>query len=143
MSFEERLEAVKAKREAVRARNDEMVKIIRDSIDAGDEKFAEDLKNLKWAFGEVSAELDDQADAIDEKIEEKIDAAEDRRENIRAKIAGIKTEIEKADREDFIVDLLIYAEECAEIAAYYSKEADYAMAVAEEQIKIYNEKFGE
>ncbi len=143
MSFDERVEAFWAKREDVRAKHDERVKAIRDSIDAGDQKFVDDMKNLKWAFGEAAAELSDQADAIDEKIEEKVDAAEDRRENIKAKIAGIKTEIEKADQEDFIVDLLVYAEDCAEIAAYFSNEADCAMAVAEEQIRLYNEKFGE
>lgn len=147
MSFDERLEALWAKRDEARAKHDEKVRILRESIDAGDKQFVEDMKTLKWAFGEASAELSDQADAIDdaidEKIEERIEAAEDRRENIRSKIAGIKTEIEKADQEDFIVDLLVYAEDCAEIAAYFSEEADYAMAAAEEQIRIYKEKFGE
>lgn len=143
MSFDERLEALRAMREERRAKNDEIVKSIRDSIDSGDEKFAEDVKNLRWAFGEVSAEFSDQADAIDEKIDEKIDAAKERRENVKAKIADIKSDMEKKDLENFIVDLIIYAEDCAEIAAYYFEEADYAILAAEEQIKIYNEKFGE
>lgn len=147
MSYEERLEALRAKREDLRAKNDERVKALRESIDAGDQKFAEDMKNLKWAFGEVSAELNDQADAIDDKIDQKIDkridAAETRRANIKAKIEGVRTEIERADREALIVDILLYAEDCAEIAAYYSEEADFAMAAAEEQIRLYNEKFGE
>lgn len=143
MSFDERLEAIRARREELRAKNDEMVKAIRESVDAGDQKFAEDMKNLKWAFKEASDELNDQADAIDDMIEDKIEAAEDRRENIKSKIAGIKTEIQKADQEALILDILIYAEDCAEIAAYYSEEADFAMAAAEEQIKIYKEKFGE
>lgn len=143
MSFEERLEAVRARREELRAKNDEVVKAIRESVDAGDQKFAEDMKNLRWAFGEVSEELNDQADAIDDMIEDKIEAAEDRRENIRDKIAGIKTEIQKAEQESLILDVLVYAEDCAEIAAYYSEEADFAMAAAEELISNYKEKFGE
>ncbi len=143
MSFDERLEAVRARREEIRAKNDERVRIIRESVDAGDQKFAEDMKNLKWAFGEASAELNDQADALDDKIDAKIDAAEQRRENLKAKIAGIKTDIQKADQEAFILDILIYAEDCAEIAAYYAEEADFAMAAAEEQIRLYNEKFGD
>lgn len=143
MSFDERLEALKAKREEHRAKNDELVKSIRDSIDAGDQKFLEDMKNLKWAVGEASAELSDQADALDDLIDDKIDAAEDRRENIKAKLKGIKTDFEKAELEDLIVDILLYAEDCAEIAAYYSEEADFAMAAAEEQIKIYKEKYGD
>lgn len=142
MNFDERLEALRAKREERRAKNDEVVKALRESVDAGDQKFAEDVKNLKWAFGEVSAELGDQADAIDDKIDEKIDAAEERRSNIKAKVAAFKTEIEKADQEDLIVDILVYAEDCAEVAAYFAQEADFAIAAAEEQIKIYNEKFG-
>lgn len=143
MSFEERLEAVRARREELRAKNDEVVKAIRESVDAGDQKFAEDMKNLRWAFGEASEELNDQADALDDMIEDKIEAAEDRRENIRDKIAGIKTEIQKAEQESLILDVLVYAEDCAEIAAYYSEEADFAMAAAEELISNYKERFGE
>ncbi len=147
MSFDERLEAIWAKREELRAKHDDRVKAVRESIDEGDKKFAEDMQTLKWAFGEASAELNEQADAIDAKIDaridEKIDASEARRENIRAKVEGFKAEIEKAEQEALIVDILVYAEDCADIAAYYSQEADFAMAAAEELIAIYNEKFGE
>lgn len=147
MSFDERMEALWAKREELRAKHDDRVKVIRDSIDAGDQQFVEDMKNLKWAFGEATAEINEQADAldakIDEKIDERIDAAEERHENIKAKIAGFKSDIEKAEQEALIVDILVYAEDCADIAAYYSQEADFAMAAAEELIALYNEKFGE
>lgn len=147
MSFDERMEALKARREELRAKHDEMVKTVRESVDAGDQQFAEDMKTLKWAFGEASAELNEQADAldqkIDEKIDERIDAAEERRAKIKGKIADIKTDIERAEQEALIVDILVYAEDCAEIAAYYSEEFDFAMAAAEELIANYNEKFGE
>lgn len=147
MNFDERLEAVKARREELRARHDEMVKIMRESVDAGDQKFAEDVRNLKRAFGDASLEINEQADAlgekIDNKVDERIEKVENRRQNIKDKIEGIKTDIQKADQESLIEDILSYAEDCAIIAAYYSEEAAYAMVAAEEQIKLYNEKFGE
>ena len=61
----------------------------------------------------------------------------------KAKIAAHKEAIDKAAREELILDLLDYAEGCYEMACAWALEAEAAMMEAASEINDYTEKFGE
>lgn len=61
----------------------------------------------------------------------------------KAKIAAHKEAIDKAAREELILDLLDYADGCYEMACAWALEAEAAMMEAASEINDYTEKFGE
>ena len=48
----------------------------------------------------------------------------------------------KADQEEFILELLDYADECQATAVYMAEEAAVAYKTAAQEIAKYNEKYG-
>ena len=61
----------------------------------------------------------------------------------KEKVAERKEARDKAAQEQWIVDLLAYAEACYEMACSWALEAEYTMMEAAYEIDYYNEKFGE
>ena len=60
----------------------------------------------------------------------------------KEKIAVRKEELDKAAQEDWILDLLDYANSCYEMAYAWALEAEYTMMEAAYEIDYYNERFG-
>ena len=61
----------------------------------------------------------------------------------KEKVAERKEARDKAAQEQWIVDLLAYAEGCYEMAYAWALEAEYTLMEAAYEIDYYNEKFGE
>ena len=62
--------------------------------------------------------------------------------NAKEKIAARKEAIDKAEQEEWILDLLDYAEGCYEMAYAWALEAEYTMMEAAYEMDYYNERFG-
>ena len=61
----------------------------------------------------------------------------------KAKIAERREAIDKAAQEEWILDLLDYANACYEMAYAWALEAEYTIMEAAYEINYYNERFGE
>ena len=59
----------------------------------------------------------------------------------REKLAEHKEAFDKAAQEEWILDLLAYAEGCYEMAYAWAEEAEYTMMEAAYEIDYYNERF--
>ena len=62
---------------------------------------------------------------------------------LKQKIADRRAEKDKAAMENYILDLLDYAEACQQVAFAAAIEADMTLLEAAEVAAEYNEKFGE
>lgn len=62
--------------------------------------------------------------------------------NAKEKISERREAIDKAAEEEWILDLLDYAEGCYEMALAWALEAEYTMMEAAYEIDYYNERFG-
>ena len=60
----------------------------------------------------------------------------------KEKVAERKEAIDKAAQEDWINDLLDYAESCYEMAFAWALEAEYTLMEADYEIDYYNKRFG-
>ena len=79
--------------------------------------------------------LDEQAKA-EKAHADRVAAAEEMVED--ARVAA-----DKAEREAYITDLLLYAEDCEDLAAAFALEAETALLEAAYEVADYNEKYGE
>ena len=60
-----------------------------------------------------------------------------------AAVDEVRSEADKAARESYITDLLLYAEDCEDLAAAFALEAETALLEATYEVADYNEKYGE
>ena len=97
------------------------------------------------AKGDI-ATAEENARLIREQRENKLDTAKLRTQmkvnNAKAKIAAHKEAIDKAAQEEWILDLLEYANGCYEMAYAWAMEAEYTLSEAAYEIDYYNERFG-
>ena len=63
-------------------------------------------------------------------------------DNAKSKVAARKEALDKAAQEEWILDLLDYANGCYEMAYAWALEAEYTMMEAAYEIDYYNERFG-
>ena len=59
----------------------------------------------------------------------------------KEKVSERKEAFDKAEQEEWILDLLAYAEGCYEMAYAWAEEAEYTMMQAAYEIDYYNERF--
>ena len=161
-AFKEKMAATAEKVKAAHAMKKEEIAAAIDQINA-------DLDELDAALAEeyaeydaaVNAEIDDEIATIEGDInaaEENIRLAKERKDSkiyafklkaqmkanaLKQKIADRRAEKDKAAMENYILDLLDYAEACQQVAFAAAIEADMTLLQAAEVAAEYNEKFGE
>ena len=131
---------------------------INADLDELDEAIAEEFDEYNAA---VNAQIDDQLATVEGDLaaaEENSRLAKERRnskifaiklkaqmkaEALKEKIADKKAEREKAEMEDYILDLLDYAQYCQQIAFAAAVEADLTLLDAAAAAAEYVEKYGE
>ena len=103
------------------------------------------MEALRASLRDVAVEIDEETDEAHEKHMAKkaarADAARAKIAAAKAKIEEMEESIDKSDREELILDLYAYAEECQEIADYMTGEAEAALKAAAQQTAIFNEKY--
>ena len=160
--FKEKMAATADKVKAAHTMKKEEIAAAIDEINA-------DLDELDAALAEDMAEYDAAVDAaIDDDIatiegdinaaEENLRLAKERKDSkiyafklkaqmkanaLKQKIADRRAEKDKAAMENYILDLLDYAEACQQVAFAAAIEADMTLLQAAEVAAEYNEKFGE
>ena len=160
--FREKMAATADKVKAAHTMKKEEIAAAIDEINA-------DLDELDAALAEDMAEYDAAVDAaIDDDIatiegdinaaEENMRLAKERKDSkiyafklkaqmkanaLKQKIADKRTAKDKAAMENYILDLLDYAEACQQVAFAAAIEADMTLLQAAEVAAEYNEKFGE
>lgn len=102
-----------------------------------------DIAKMKADMEVVSAELQDYTDKKSAEFDAKVEALIARNAAAKEKIRKFGEELDKADMEDYIDELLTYSEDCRDLADAFMEESDLAFDLAKEQIAIYNEKYGE
>ena len=78
---------------------------------------------------------DSKVDSVKLRTQMKVD-------NAKSKVAARKEALDKAAQEEWILDLLDYANGCYEMAYAWALEAEYTMMEAAYEIDYYNERFG-
>ncbi len=78
---------------------------------------------------------DSKRDAIKLRTQMKVNNAKD-------KIADRREAVDKAAQEEWVIDLLDYAESCYEMAYAWALEGEYTLMEAAYEINDYNERFG-
>ena len=82
------------------------------------------IKGKGYKLVDISLYLEEMSDALRDRINE------------------LAQDVSKADQEEFILDLLDYADECQATAVYMAEEAAAAYKAAAQEIVKYNEKYG-
>lgn len=157
MDLNERIDAAKAKMDELKSKMEDANEAVKESWKQGVADFKSDMEFTKNTIAEISDEeerkLELKAEGRIEKIveaDEKIEAKKEERheasmakkKSLQDKINSLSQAYAKADQEELIMDLIDYAEECQENAAYMAEEAILAYKAAAEQIALYNEKYG-
>ena len=158
MDVNERFEASAATMDELKAKLEKAHQTVKDSVRDGAANFRSDLKFTQESVDEVFVDAEKQHDLkVEERVDRIIDAEErrderreERREAAKAKIDELKEKINdlgqayaKADQEELIADLLIYAEDCEATALYMAQEAVLAYEAAAKEMADYYEKYGE
>lgn len=160
--FKAKMAATAEKAKAARAMKKEEISAAFDEINADLEELYESIADDYAEFeAGVEAEIDDQIATVDGDIaaaEENIRLAKERRnskiyalklkaqmktEAIKDKIDDRRAEKDKAAMENYIIDLLDYAESCQQVAFAAAIEADMTLLEAAEIAADYIEKYGE
>lgn len=160
--FKAKMAATAEKAKAARAMKKEEISAAIDEINADLEELYESIADDYAEFeAGVEAEIDDQIATVDGDIaaaEENIRLAKERRnskiyalklkaqmktEAIKDKIDDRRAEKDKAAMENYIIDLLDYAESCQQVAFAAAIEADMTLLEAAEIAADYIEKYGE
>ena len=82
----------------------------------------------------INARRDAKCNNAKLRTEMKVNAAKE-------KVSERKEAFDKAEQEEWILDLLAYAEGCYEMAYAWAEEAEYTMMQAAYEIDYYNERF--
>lgn len=160
--FKAKMAATAEKAKAARAMKKEEISAAIDEINADLEELYESIADDYAEFeAGVEAEIDDQIATVDGDIaaaEENMRLAKERRnskiyalklkaqmktEAIKDKIDDRRAEKDKAAMENYIIDLLDYAESCQQVAFAAAIEADMTLLEAAEIAADYIEKYGE
>ncbi len=157
MDINERFDEISAKMDELKAKAEKASEEVKESWNQGLADFKADMEFTMNSIDEIAEEAEKNHDlrvekriddiiAADEKIEEKKEErAEKRREKLfalRDRINELAQDINKADQEQLIIDLLDYADECQETAVYMAEEAALAYKAAAEELVKYNAKYG-
>ncbi len=160
--FKAKMAATAEKAKAARAMKKEEISAAINEINADLEELYESIADDYAEFeAGVEAEIDDQIATVDGDIaaaEENMRLAKERRnskiyalklkaqmktEAIKDKIDDRRAEKDKAAMENYIIDLLDYAESCQQVAFAAAIEADMTLLEAAEIAADYIEKYGE
>ena len=158
MDVNERFEASAATMDELKAKLEKAHETVKESMKDGVANFKSDVKFTTETVDEVFEDAEKQHDLnVEKRIDKVIDAEdkfdakrEERREARKAKIDELKGKINdlgqayaKADQEELIADLLVYAEDCEATALYMAQEAVLAYEAAAKELADYYEKYGE
>lgn len=104
-------------------------------------------KDFRNKIATIRAEAQKKTDEMRSELLEKQAKAEQAHADMvsatEAAIDYAKAEVNKAARESYITDLLLYAEDCENLAAAFALEAETALLEASYEVAEYNEKYGE
>ncbi len=150
MDLNERFEEVSAKMDELKAKAEKASREVKESWNEGIANFKSDMAFTMESINEVADEAEMKHD---QKVEEHIDKIETKRDErlekrrekvyaLRDRINELAQDVSKADQEEFILDLLDYADECQATAVYMAEEAAVAYKTAAQEIVKYNEKYG-
>ena len=158
MDVNERFEASAAAMDELKAKLEKAHETVKDSMKDGVANFKADMKFTSDSVDEVFVDAEKQHDLkVEQRVDKVIDAEErfdakkeERREARKARIDELKNKINdlgqayaKADQEELIADLLVYAEDCEATALYMAQEAVLAYEAAARELADYYEKYGE
>lgn len=149
-SFEEIAEDQEARHDAKvaaqKAKAEATADAVKESVTEGVANYKSDMEILRNSLREIAVEVDEQTDIADTKIAadraSRVDAARAKVAQAKAQVEKVEEAFDKADREELIYDLLVYAEECQALADAMADEAEIALKAAAQQIALYEEAYG-